>query len=64
MTYLARHRAERAAALLMHTARPVKDIGYEVGWSDPNYFARRFRKFFACSPTAYRASKSARPTRS
>lgn len=61
MAYLARHRAERAAALLMHTTRPVKDIGGDVGWDDPNYFARRFKRFFACSPTDYRAKKGRHP---
>lgn len=55
MKFIARYRAERAATLLLHTDRPVKEIGTEVGWDDPNHFARRFKKIFACSPTEYRS---------
>lgn len=54
MAYLARIRVERAVGLLLHTPAPVSDIGRRVGWSDPNYFARRFRAHTGLSPTAYR----------
>ena len=54
MAYLARCRAERAAALLLGTARSVHEIGEAVGWDDPNYFARRFRGHFGVSATEYR----------
>jgi len=54
MEYLARHRAERAATLLLATDLPVGEIGARVGWSDPNYFARRFKSAFGASPSAYR----------
>ncbi len=40
--YLAQVRAERAAVLLLHSDDPVTSIGREVGWTDANYFARRF----------------------
>lgn len=55
MTYLARLRAERMAALLIETDEPVAVIGREVGWHDPNYASRRFRAFFGRSPLQYRA---------
>jgi AraC family L-rhamnose operon transcriptional activator RhaR len=58
MAYLNRLRAERAAALLIETRLPVAAVGRQVGWSDPNYAARRFRQFFAMSPSAYRDSFS------
>ena len=35
MAYLARLRAETAAALLLHTDQPVTAIGRAVGWPDP-----------------------------
>ncbi|MFW6060787.1 MAG: AraC family transcriptional regulator [Phycisphaeraceae bacterium] len=54
MTQLARYRAERAAALLLSTERPIGEIGNAVGWDDPNYFARRFRAHFGVSASAYR----------
>ncbi len=55
MAYLSRHRAERAAELLLRTDRRVGEVGAEVGWPDPNHFARRFRAHFGLSPSAYRA---------
>ncbi|HVU09686.1 MAG TPA: AraC family transcriptional regulator [Phototrophicaceae bacterium] len=54
MEYLARYRAERAAALLLNTELSVGEIGQKVGWADPNYFARRFRLFLGLSPSQYR----------
>jgi AraC family L-rhamnose operon transcriptional activator RhaR len=54
MQYLARLRAERAAALLASTDLPIAAIGAAVGWSDPPYFSRRFRAHFGVSPRHYR----------
>ena len=56
--YLIGLRCERAAGLLLTTSEPVGQIGYRVGWDDPNYFARRFRRHFGQSPSAYRAMMS------
>ena len=50
MHYLARLRAERAAAMLVSTDLPVAVVGTEVGWPDPAYFSRRFRASFGVSP--------------
>lgn len=58
MHYLARLRAERAAALLLASDRPVAAVGRAVGWHDPNYLSRRFKHFFSLPPSAYRASRS------
>jgi AraC family transcriptional regulator, L-rhamnose operon transcriptional activator RhaR len=60
MAYLARWRAERAAALLLGTTRPISDIAEEVGWGDPNYFSRRFKQHLGVSASAYRASQTQR----
>lgn len=54
MAYLADHRAHLAATLLRETCRPIAQVGAEVGWADPNYFARRFRDHFGQSPSSYR----------
>jgi AraC family L-rhamnose operon transcriptional activator RhaR len=55
MAYLARCRAERAAALLLRSDMPVNDVALQVGWPDPNYFARRFKAHFGLSASQYRA---------
>jgi AraC-like DNA-binding protein len=54
LDYLARLRAERAAALLANSDLPIARIGAEVGWPDPTYFARRFRALSGLTPTQYR----------
>ncbi|MET0692747.1 MAG: AraC family transcriptional regulator [Propionibacteriaceae bacterium] len=54
MTWLARTRGEIAASLLIQSERPVADIGRLVGWSDANYFSRRFRELVGSSPSEYR----------
>jgi len=55
MAYLARLRAEHAAALLMHSDQPITCIGRAVGWPDQNYFARRFKAHYGLSASTYRA---------
>jgi AraC family L-rhamnose operon transcriptional activator RhaR len=54
MAYLARCRAERAAGLLLKTDRSIADIGSDVGWGEPYYFARRFKSHFGMSASDYR----------
>ncbi len=54
MHYLARLRAERAAAMITSTDLPIATIGAAVGWPDPPYFSRRFRAVFGISPRVYR----------
>jgi AraC family L-rhamnose operon transcriptional activator RhaR len=54
MAYVARCRAERAAALLLRSNLAVNDVALQVGWPDPNYFARRFKAHFGLSASQYR----------
>ncbi len=54
VAYLARLRAERAAALL-RSDRTVQEVAVEVGWPEPSYFARRFRQHLGVSAREYRA---------
>jgi AraC family L-rhamnose operon transcriptional activator RhaR len=54
MAWLARTRAEVAASLLLQTDRPVGWVGAQVGWPDPNYFSRCFRRAYGVTPSAYR----------
>jgi AraC-like DNA-binding protein len=54
LAFLARQRAERAAVLLAQTDLPAARVGAAVGWTDPTYFARRFRSLVGSTPTEYR----------
>jgi len=64
IAYLIRYRAEYAATLLLRTSDPIHQIGKAVGWSEPSYFARRFRQHFGVAPREYRSltSKTERTT--
>ena len=64
MAWLARSRAELAASLLVQTYRPVGWVGEQVGWPDPNYFSRCFRRAYGVSPSAYRQRNATPLTRS
>lgn len=60
--YLTKYRLEKALHLLSQ-GLSVKECAYAVGYNDPNYFSRIFRKYYQFSPTEYRdrylASKEA-----
>ncbi len=58
MDFLARIRAERAAALLAGSDLPVARVGAAVGWDDPTYFGRRFRALAGLTPSEYRRRSS------
>jgi AraC family transcriptional activator of pobA len=47
-----------AKRLLRFTIRPVEDIGREIGFEDPAYFSRFFRKRTGVSPTDWRRRNS------
>lgn len=48
-------RRERAVELLLRTQRPLKQVAWEVGFSNEKSFARVFRQWLGVSPGAYRA---------
>lgn len=52
--YLIRYRLQRAKQLLRHSALPVEAVAASVGFADPFYFSRAFRRETGMSPTAYR----------
>lgn len=52
--YVNRIRIHKAQQLLVTTREHANDIAARVGYSDPNYFYRQFKKFAGCSPTEYR----------
>lgn len=52
--YLARHRVDEAKRLLGNREMSVTDVAAAVGFMDPSYFTRVFRKIAGSSPTQYR----------
>jgi AraC family transcriptional regulator of arabinose operon len=52
-------RLQRAAQLLAATAESIQDIATTLGFDDPFYFSNRFRRRYACSPSAYRKRSGA-----
>lgn len=52
--YLGRIRSEKARRLLLFTEQSLLDISISVGFSDPKYFNRTFRKQYGCTPKEYR----------
>jgi len=58
MEYLNRLRVQKACELLRNTDKPVRRIAGEVGFVDPYYFSRAFKKLAGCSPLAFRRGKT------
>lgn len=54
MRYVDMRRLERAADLLRCTPLSVKEIAAELGFEDPFYFSRRFRRSYGDSPAVWR----------
>jgi AraC-like DNA-binding protein len=56
-SYLLNARMERAADLLADPNRRIADVAYAVGYEDPNYFGKVFRRHFGCPPGTFRARR-------
>lgn len=56
--YLLRLRLDRACELLLHTELDIRHIAQLVGFDDPSYFSRLFRRRFGKTPGAFRAAYS------
>lgn len=56
--YLQHLRMNRAAELLQHSGRLVKEVADELGFSDPGNFSRAFQRTFGLPPERLRRIKS------
>ncbi|MBD3921284.1 AraC family transcriptional regulator [Paenibacillus sp. PR3] len=54
--YLTSLRIKRAKQLIEEDSLSLKEICYEVGYKDPNYFSRVFKKVTGVTPSDYRTS--------
>ncbi len=52
-------RIDRARQLIESGAGPIDDVGYQVGYEDPAFFRRLFRRTTGLTPAAYRRKYAA-----
>lgn len=54
-------RLRTAAQLLKTSLMNMNEVCYEIGFQDPNYFRKCFKKMYGVSPSEYRNNPSNRP---
>ena len=54
LQYVHRIRIEEAKRLLEQSEMPVDEVGWQVGYADPAFFRRLFRRMTRLTPSAYR----------
>ncbi len=55
--YFSQMKMQRACQQLDFTDKPIKEIASDLGYDDPYYFSRKFRKIIGMSPVKYRSVK-------
>lgn len=53
-TYITRIKMEKAMRLLRNTTMPVKEVAYECGFDESNYFIHVFRQMYGTTPQQFR----------
>jgi len=48
---------KKAVELIQENKLPIADIAFNVGFNDPKYFSRIFRKFYGMSPSEFKSKK-------
>jgi len=47
-------RMEKAVYMLKSTNKKIYEITTELGYQNPQYFSKIFRKYYGCTPNEYR----------
>ncbi|RLL48396.1 response regulator [Oceanobacillus piezotolerans] len=56
ISFLTECRLEHARKLMLNPEKSLKEVTFDIGYQDPNYFSKVFRKMYGVSPTEYRKS--------
>lgn len=59
--FIRTYRLKKAARLLSGKTGNISEIAYEVGFSNPSYFAESFKKLFGYSPSEYLQQQNTPP---
>jgi len=51
------YKLKKAVGFIKTTNDPISDIAYKVGFNDPKYFSRIFKKFYGMSPSEFSKNK-------
>jgi AraC family transcriptional regulator, arabinose operon regulatory protein len=54
LNYFIHLKMQRACVLLSVSSKTIREISYEMGYDDPYYFSRLFKKVIGLSPSEYR----------
>jgi transcriptional regulator GlxA family with amidase domain len=54
MEYIHEVRIDEARRILESSSLPVDDVGFSVGYQDPTFFRRLFKRKTGLTPAAYR----------
>lgn len=52
--YLTEYRIDKSIELMRNEELSIKQISYDIGYNDPNYFSKIFKKLKGLTPTDYR----------
>jgi AraC family transcriptional regulator, arabinose operon regulatory protein len=55
MRFLEHQRLQRAMQMLRMSNEPIKAIARGVGYDEPKYFSKRFKRYAGVMPSAYRS---------
>ncbi|MCX7903543.1 MAG: response regulator [Caloramator sp.] len=58
--YLTELRIEKSMQLLINDNLSIKEICQQIGYSDPNYYCKAFKRVTGMTPTEYRLSRNVR----
>ncbi|MEA5011008.1 MAG: AraC family transcriptional regulator [Angelakisella sp.] len=52
--FILKHKLRRITVEMLSKNYPLKELAYSYGFSSVNHFSSVFKKYYGCSPTAYR----------